>query len=140
MGMSVHLDIVSAEEQVFSGRAELIVATGILGEIGIKPGHAALLSELKPGKVEVTKLGGAVEYFYISGGFLEVQPDIVTVLADTAIRAKDLDEAEAEKAKLRAEEALHNKQENFDFASAQASLAEAMAQIQLIKKLRSVKQ
>ena len=102
MAVSVHVDIVSAETEIFSGLAEMVVATGSLGELGIAPGHAPLLSELRPGQVRVIKQGGEEELYYISGGMLEVQPHFITILADTAIRADDLDEAAALEAKEKA--------------------------------------
>ncbi|OYW87088.1 MAG: F0F1 ATP synthase subunit epsilon, partial [Pseudomonadales bacterium 32-61-5] len=107
MAMTVHCDIVSAEEELFSGLVEMVVAHGNLGDIGILPGHAPLLSDLKPGPVRVIKQGGEEEIFYISGGFIEVQPNMVKVLADTATRAKDIDEAAAQAAVKAAEKALH---------------------------------
>ncbi|NKB46480.1 MAG: F0F1 ATP synthase subunit epsilon [Legionellales bacterium] len=134
--MSVHLDIVNAQGQIFSGLAESISATGYLGEIGIMPGHAPLLTELKPGQVRVVKQGGELEVFYISGGMLEVQPHHVTVLADAAQRADSLDEAAALEAKKCAEEALANRDADFDYSKAAAELARAVAQIRAIEKLR----
>jgi F-type H+-transporting ATPase subunit epsilon len=136
MAMSVHLDIVSAQEQIFSGLAESVSATGLLGEIGIMPGHAPLLTQLKPGQVRVVKQGGEQEIFYISGGMLEVQPHHVTVLADTAQRADSLDEAAVLEAKKRAEEALANRDADLDYSKAAAELARAIAQIRAIEKLR----
>jgi F-type H+-transporting ATPase subunit epsilon len=136
MGMSVHLDIVSAQEQIFSGLAESVSATGLLGEIGIMPGHAPLLTQLKPGQVRVVKQGGEQEIFYISGGMLEVQPHHVTVLADTAQRADSLDEAAVLEAKKRAEETLANRDADLDYSKAAAELARAIAQIRAIEKLR----
>jgi F-type H+-transporting ATPase subunit epsilon len=136
MAMSVHLDIVSAQEQIFSGLAESVSATGLLGEIGIMPGHAPLLTQLKPGQVRVVKQGGEAEIFYISGGMLEVQPHQVTVLADTAQRADNLDEAAVLEAKKRAEEALANRDTDLDYSKAAAELARAIAQIRAIEKLR----
>ena len=134
--MSIHLNIVSAEGQIFSGLAEMVVATGILGELGIAPGHAPLLTQLKPGEVRVTHQGGQEEIFYISGGMLEVQPHCVTVLADTAIRAENLDEAAALAAKQKAEEALKNRETDFDYSKAAGELARAVAQIRLLKKVK----
>ena len=136
MAMSVHLDIVSAEEKIFSGLAEMVVATGELGEVGIAPGHAPLLTALKPGEVRVTKQGGKHEIYYISGGMLEVQPNCVTVLADVAARADSLDEAAAIEAKKKAEEALANREADFDYSRATAELARAVAQIRAIQKVR----
>ena len=140
MAMTVHVDIVSAEAAIFSGLAEMVVSTGELGELGIVPGHAPLLTSLKPGEVRVTHTGGQVEIYYISGGMLEVQPDRVTVLADTAVRADNLDEAAALNAKKHAEEALVHRTADFDYSKATAELARATAQIQAIKKLRKKSQ
>ena len=109
MAMTVHCDIVSAEKQLFSGLVELVVAAGVEGDLGVMPGHAPLLTRLKPGPVRVKKQNGDEEVFYVSGGFLEVQPKLVTVLADTAERAQDMDGAQAEEAKQRAKEALEGK-------------------------------
>ncbi|WP_301585919.1 F0F1 ATP synthase subunit epsilon [Stutzerimonas stutzeri] len=134
--MTVHCDIVSAEEELFSGLVEMVVAHGNLGDIGILPGHAPLLSDLKPGPVRVIKQGGEEEIFYISGGFIEVQPNMVKVLADTATRAKDIDEAAAQAAVKAAEKALNEKGADFDYGSAAARLAEAAAQLRTIEHLR----
>ena len=136
MAMTVHCDIVSAEEELFSGLVEMVVAHGNLGDIGILPGHAPLLSDLKPGPVRVIKQGGDEEIFYISGGFIEVQPNMVKVLADTATRAKDIDEAAAQAAVKAAEKALNEKGADFDYGSAAARLAEAAAQLRTIEQLR----
>ena len=136
MAMITHLDIVSAEKSIFSGPAEMVVATGLLGEVGITPGHAPLLTVLKPGEVRVTKQGGGEEIFYISGGMLEVQPQCITVLADSAERADSLDEAAAIEAKRRAEEAIANKDADFDYSVAAVELARAAAQIRAIHKAR----
>lgn len=136
MAMTTHLDIVSAEKSIFSGRAEMVVATGSMGEIGAVYGHAPLLTVLKPGEVRVTKQGGDVEVYYVSGGVLEIQPHCVTVLADEAERADSLDEAAALKAKEQAEKALHDKDANFDYTVAAAELARAAAQISAIRKVR----
>lgn len=136
MGMTVHCDVVSAEEKIFSGLVEMLVATGSEGELGIAPGHAALLTALKPGTVRVIKQGGEEEIFYVSGGYLEVQPGLITLLADTALRAGDMDEAAAEEAKREAEKALQNKTGDFDYSRAATELAEAAAQLRTIQKLR----
>lgn len=136
MAITTHLDIVSAEREMFSGLAEMVVVTGVLGEIGISPGHAPLLTVLKPGEVRVTKQGGAEDIYYISGGMLEVQPSCVTVLADTVERADNLDEAAALAAKMRAEEAIANKDTEMDYTVAAAELARAVAQIRAIHKAR----
>lgn len=136
MAMTVHCDIVSAEEELFSGLVEMVIAHGNYGDLGVLPGHAPLLTDLKPGPVRVIKQGGGEEIFYISGGFIEVQPDNVKVLADTATRAKDLDEAAAQAAVKAAEKALNEKGAEFDYGSAAARLAEAAAQLRTIHELR----
>ncbi|MDM8547376.1 F0F1 ATP synthase subunit epsilon [Candidatus Venteria ishoeyi] len=136
MTMTVHVDIVSAKEKIFSGLAEMVFAPAVMGEVGISPRHAPLLTTLKPGEVRVQIDPKTEESYFISGGMLEIQPHTVTVLADTALRAKDLDEAAALKAKEQAEALLANKQSDIDYAKAQAELIEAMAQIQAIEKLR----
>ncbi|WP_026069216.1 F0F1 ATP synthase subunit epsilon [Legionella tunisiensis] len=136
MARTTHLDIVSAEQEIFSGVVEMVVATGELGEIGIVPGHAPLLTILKPGEIRVTRQGGAQEIYYVSGGMLEVQPHYVTVLADTVERAEEIDEAAALAAKTRAEEAIANKGAELDYSRAAAELARAVAQIRAIQKLR----
>lgn len=136
MTMTVHVDIVSAEKEIFSGLAEMVFAPAELGEVGISPRHAPLISKLKPGEVRV-KVSDKESYpFYISGGLLEVQPHLVTILADTAIRAKDIDEAAALEAKSRAEEALADKSSKIDYAKAQAQLLEAMMQLRTLDRLR----
>ncbi|KTD19565.1 F0F1 ATP synthase subunit epsilon [Legionella londiniensis] len=136
MAITTHLDIVSAEREIFSGVVEMVVATGEMGELGIVPGHAPLLTVLKPGEVRVTRQGGDEEIYYISGGMLEVQPYYVTVLADDVQRAESLDEAAALAAKARAEEAIANKDTNIDYSIATAELARAVAQIRAIQKVR----
>ena len=135
--MTVHVDVVSAEESIFSGLAEMVVVPGELGELGIYPRHAPLLTRIKPGSVRL-KLPNQSEdtLIYVSGGMLEVQPDLVTILADTAIRGGDLDEARALEAKRAAEDAMKNRTSDIDYAAAQAELAEAIAQLQAIQKLR----
>lgn len=133
---TVQCDIVSAEEELFSGRVEMVVAHGYMGDLGILPGHAPLISTIKPGPVRVIRQGGAEEVYYISGGFIEVQPYTVKVLADTAIRAADLDEAAAIEAKKAAEQALVNQSADFDYAAAAVRLAEAAAQLRTIHELR----
>lgn len=135
MSMTIHVDIVSAEASIYSGLAEMVFAPGELGELGIAPRHAPLVTRLKPGEVRVNT-GKEELDFFISGGILEVQPHVVTVLADTAVRAADLDEAKALAAKKQAEEALADKSSDIDFARAQAELAEAAAQLQAISRLR----
>ncbi|MCK0507573.1 F0F1 ATP synthase subunit epsilon [Aromatoleum anaerobium] len=137
MAMTVHVDIVSAEEQIFSGLAEFVALPGEAGELGILPGHMPLMTRIKPGAVRVKRPDQAEEELvFVAGGILEVQPGLVTVLADTAIRGKDLDEAKALEAKRIAEEALKNQSTELDYAKAQAELAEAIAQIAAIQKLR----
>lgn len=136
MAMTIHLDIVSAEKEIFSGLAELVVATGTLGEIGIAHGHAPLLTALVPGQVRIIKPGGVEAIYYISGGMLEVQPDTVTVLADVVQRAETLDEAKALRAKEKAEAALAHQVADFDYSKAATELARALAQIQAIRRMR----
>lgn len=135
MAMTMHVDIVSAEEEIYSGTAEMLFAPLETGEVGILPRHSPLIARLKPGEVRVRK-GGEDQYFYVSGGLLEVQPHVVTVLSDTAVRAKDLDEAAALEAQRRAEEALKGRTADIDFAKAQAELMEALAQQRIIRRLR----
>ncbi|QDE37970.1 F0F1 ATP synthase subunit epsilon [Luteibacter pinisoli] len=136
MTHTIRVDIVSAEAEIFSGEATLVVATGELGELGIAPRHAPLITRLKPGHVDVVGVNGDRQQFYVSGGILEVQPQVVTILADTAARAADLDEAAALKAKDEAEAALANRGEQLDVAEAQAKLAEALAQLQALERMR----
>ena len=136
MSITTHLDIVSAEQDIFSGIVELVVATGELGEIGISPGHAPLLTILKPGEVRITLPGGEEDVYYVSGGMLEVQPYCVTVLADAVERADSLDEAAALAAKARAEEMIANKSADLDYSVAATELARAVAQIRAIQKVR----
>ena len=136
MAITTHLDIVSAEREIFSGIVEMVVATGELGEIGITPGHAPLLTVLKPGEIRVTLPGGEEEIYYVSGGMLEVQPYYVTVLADAVERADNLDEAAALAAKARAEEMIANKGAELDYSMAAIELARAIAQIRAIQKVR----
>ncbi|WP_339080683.1 F0F1 ATP synthase subunit epsilon [Pseudomonas sp. TMP9] len=136
MAMTVHCDIVSAEGEIFSGLVEMVIAHGNLGDLGIAPGHAPLLTDLKPGPIRLIKLGGEAEVFYISGGFLEVQPSLVKVLADTVQRAADIDEAAAQEALKAAEKALHEKGAEFDYGSAAAHLAEVAAQLRTVQQLR----
>lgn len=137
MGTVFHVDVVSAEEAIYSGAAEFLVAPGEAGELGIYPHHTPLLTRIKPGSVRIkVPLHQEEELVYVSGGILEVQPDVVTILADTAVRGADLDEAKALDAKRRAEEAMKDRSSAIDYAKAQAELAEAMAQLQAIQKLR----
>ncbi len=136
MAMTMHVDIVSAEAEIFSGPAHMVFAPGVMGELGIMPRHAPLLTRLKPGEVRVRTPEGEEEFFYVSGGVLEIQPHSITILSDTAQRAKDLDEAAALEAKHHAEQRLQDQVSEFDYAQAQTELAEAMAQLQAIQKLR----
>lgn len=136
MAMTIHCDIVSAEEEVFSGLIELLVATGTEGDLGISYGHAPLLSALRPGPVRIKKQGGEEEIYYVSGGFLEVQPYTVTILADTALRAHDMDESAALEAKKRAEQALANQSGELDYSVAAIHLAEAAAQLRTLQAIR----
>jgi F-type H+-transporting ATPase subunit epsilon len=133
---TIRCDIVSAEEEIFHGNAQMVIATGEMGELGIAPRHAPLITRLKPGQVRVQLENGEEQFFYVSGGILEVQPTVVTILADTAIRAKDLDEAAARNAKHEAERALANRTDAMEVAQAQAQLAQAMAQLQALDRLR----
>jgi F-type H+-transporting ATPase subunit epsilon len=137
MAMTVHVDVVSAEESIFSGLVEMVVVPGEVGELGIYPRHAPLLTRIKPGSVRL-KLPNQDEptLIYVSGGMLEVQPSLVTILADTAIRGADLDEARSLEAKRAAEEAMKNRASDIDYAKAQAELSEAVAQLQAIQKMR----
>ncbi len=135
MAMTIHVDIVSAEQEIFSGAAEMVFAPSVNGEVGVLPRHAPLLTKLRPGEVRV-QTGEGEEFFYVSSGILEIQPHCVTVLADTALRAKDIDEAAALEAKQRAEEAMKDRKSEIDYAKAQIQLAEAMAQLQTVQKIR----
>ncbi len=137
MAMTIHVDIVSAEKALYSGSAEVVIAPGQRGELGIHPRHTPLLTTLKPGTVRIKVPDRAEEEMvYVSGGILEVQPHVVTILSDTAIRGSDLDEAKALEAKRAAEEAMKNREATLDYAQAQAELAEAIAQLATIQKLR----
>ena len=137
MAMTVHVDVVSAEEEIFSGLAEIVSLPGESGDLGILPGHAPLLTRIRPGTVRIRVPNQAEEeVIFVAGGMLEVQPNLVTVLADTAIRGRDLDEAKAMEAKKRAEEAMTNKQQEVNYAAAQAELAEAIAQLATIERFR----
>lgn len=138
MAITMHLDIVSAEKPIFSGVVEMVVASGELGEVGLTPGHAPLLTVLKPGEIRVTLQGGTQEIYYVSGGMLEVQPYSVTVLADTVERADHLDEAAALAAKARAEEMIASKSADVDYSLATIELARAVAQIRAIQKARKM--
>ena len=136
MAITTHLDIVSAEREIFSGIVTMVVATAEMGEVGIVPGHAPMLALLKPGEVRITLPSGEQELYYVSGGMLEVQPFYVTVLADAVERADSLDEAAALAAKARAEEAIANKDAELDYSVATTELARAVAQIRAIQKVR----
>ncbi len=136
MAMTMKLNIVSAEKEIFSNLAEMVICPGEMGDLGILPQHSQLLSTLKAGEVIITEQGGKQESVYISGGLLEVQPHVVTILSDTALRASDLDEHAAQAAKQRAEEELKDQESEINFAVAEAQLAEALAQLKLIEKLR----
>jgi F-type H+-transporting ATPase subunit epsilon len=133
---TIRCDIVSAEAEIFHGNAQMVIATGEMGELGIAPRHAPLITRLKPGQVRVILENGEEQFFYVSGGILEVQPQVVTVLADTVVRGADLDEASARKAKDDAERALLNRTDAIEVAEAQAQLAQAVAQLQALEHLR----
>jgi len=137
MAMTIHVDVVSAEEQIFAGLAEFVVLPGESGELGILPGHTQLMTRIRPGTVRL-KLPARdeEELIFVAGGMLEVQPNCVTVLADTAIRGRDLDEAKAIEAKKHAEEAMRNRSSELEYAKAEAELATAIAQLQAIQRLR----
>ncbi|MDX1557142.1 MAG: F0F1 ATP synthase subunit epsilon [Xanthomonadales bacterium] len=136
MSKTIRCDIVSAHEEIFSGEAAMVFATGMVGELGISPRHAPLITQLKPGPVRVQQPDGDEAMFVVGGGILEVQPHVVTVLADTAVRAADLDEAAASRAKEEAERALQDSTGKMEIAEAQAKLAEAVAQLQALEQLR----
>lgn len=137
MANTIHVDVVSAEESIYSGEAEFVVLPGVMGELGVYPKHTPLITQIKPGEVRIKIPGQAEEQIvFVQGGFLEIQPDVVTVLSDTAIRAKDLDEAKALQAKQAAEQAMQNKASKEDVARAEAELAGAVAQLAAIRRLR----
>ena len=136
MAKTIHVDIVSAEQEIFSGEADMLIAPGEGGELGILPEHTPLLTRVKPGTVRVQRAGAEEEVIYVSGGMMEVQPDRVTILADTSVRAHDLDEAKALEAERLAREALNNRTGAVEIAQAQAELAEAAAQLSAIRRLR----
>lgn len=140
MAMTIHVDVVSAERSLFSGLAEFVVVPAAMGEVGIYPRHTPLLTRIKPGLVRL-KLPDRdeEEVIYVSGGLLEVQPQMVTILADTAVRGRDMDEVKAQEAKQRAEEALQDRTASIEYAQAQAELAESVAQLQAIQRLRKQK-
>lgn len=137
MAMTMHCDIVSAEKSIFSGRVEMVVATGTLGDLGVAPGHAPLITGLIPGPVRLIKDGGDEEVFYVSGGYLEVQSGVVTLLADTALRADDVDEAAAVEAMEEAERAMQDSSAELDYGTAAAQLAEAAAQLRALRQLKN---
>lgn len=140
MAMTIHVDIVSAEASIYSGLAEFVVVPAEMGEVGIYPRHTPLLTRIKPGSVRIKPAGKDEEdLIYVSGGILEVQPGVITILSDTALRGADLDEARALEAKRQAEEAMRNRTSSMDYARAQAELAEAVAQLAAIQKLRKIK-
>lgn len=136
MATSMQVEVVSAEREIFSGEATMLVATGIAGDLGIMPNHAPLLTQLKPGDVRVFTESGEEQVIYVSGGILEVTPKVVTVLSDTALRAEDLDEAAALETQKRAQQALADKKADIEWAKARAELAQAAAQLAAIKKLK----
>ncbi len=136
MSMTIHCDIVSAEQEIFSGLAEMVVATGALGDLGISYGHAPILTSLEPGPVRVKNQAGEEQIYYVSGGYLEVQPGTVSILADTALRADDIDEAAALEAQKEAEQALANQSGDFDYGRAASQLAAAAAQLRTIQQIR----
>lgn len=136
---TIHVDVVSAEESIFSGEAKFVALPGENGELGILPQHTPLITRIKAGAVRIQGADGKEEFIFVAGGILEVQPNAVTVLADTAVRGKDLDEAKALEAKAAAEEALKNAKSDIDLAAAQAELAELAAQIAAARKLRGMK-
>jgi F-type H+-transporting ATPase subunit epsilon len=139
MAITMHCDIVSAEEEIFSGTVEMVFAPAEMGEVGIMPRHSPLIARLRPGEVRVQIDGKDDVFFFVSGGMLEVQPHMVTILADTAIRARDLDEAKAVEAKQHAEDILASKQTEFEEAKALAELAEAAAQLRMLQKVRAMR-
>lgn len=136
MAMTMHVDVVSAEKAIFSGLAEFMAAPGTQGELGIYPRHAPLITRIKPGSIRIQVPNAEEEVFFVSGGILEIQPGVVTVLADVAIRGRDIDEAKALEAKQAAQEAMQNKASEVDYARAQAELVEAVAQLETIEKIK----
>ena len=139
MSMTIHLDVVSAEQELFSGTISAVIAPAVMGDVGIYPRHTPLVTSLRPGELKIEIDGHEDQYLYVSGGILEVQPHVVTVLSDTAIRAEDLDEAKALEAKQRAEDALKDQKGDFDAAKAQAELVRAAEQLRMIEKLRKLR-
>ncbi|CAD6549281.1 MULTISPECIES: F0F1 ATP synthase subunit epsilon [Paraburkholderia] len=140
MAATIKVDVVSAEENIFDGQAKFVALPGEAGELGILPGHTPLITRIRPGAVRIVAEDGGEEFVFVAGGILEVQPGAVTVLADTAIRGKDLDEAKATEARKRAEETLQNAGSNLEYATAQAELAYAVAQLAAIQRLRKMNQ
>lgn len=136
MAMTVHCDIVSAEEKIFSGRVEMVIVAGVLGDLGIAPGHTPLLTQLKPGPIRLILQNGEEEIFYASGGFVEVQPHLVSILSDTALRADDVNEAAALEAKKLAEQAMSEQNSEIDHAMASVQLAEAVAQLRTLNSIK----
>ena len=136
MALTLHLDVVSAEKELFSGTISAVFAPAVMGDVGIYPRHTPLVTTLRPGELKIEIEGKEDQYLYVSGGILEVQPHVVTVLSDTAIRAEDLDEAKAREAKQRAEDALRDQKGDFDAAKAQAELVRAAEQLRMIERLR----
>ena len=140
MAMTIHVDIVSAEASIYNGSAESVIVPAEMGEVGIFPRHAPMLTRIKPGSVRIQKpMGEGEDVIFVSGGILEVQPHVVTILSDTAVRGADLDEARAQEAKARAEEAMKNRSSAMEYAQAEAELAMAIAQLQTIEKMRRLK-
>lgn len=136
MAMTIHVDIVSAEREIFSGLAQMVFANAELGEVGISPSHAPLITRLLPGEIRIKINANETQEYYVSGGILEVQPHLITVLADTVIRAKDIDEAAALEAKIKAEEAMQESTSKIDYAKAQAQLIEAVTQLKALERLK----
>jgi len=136
MATTVHCSIVSAEEEIFSGQVEMVVASGTIGELGIYPGHTSLLTGVRPGAVRLKLEGGEEQIFFASGGYIEVQPDAITILADTALRADDLDEAAAKAAQDKAEKELADNKSDIDFGRVQADIQETAAMLRTIRKYR----
>ena len=138
MTKTIRCDIVSAHKEIFSGEVAMVFATGVAGELGISPRHAPLITQLKPGPVRIQDSAGEEQFYFVSGGIIEVQPHVVTVMADTAMRGEDLDQAAAESAKAEAERALADRTGEMEIAEAQAKLLEAVAQLQAMERLRKI--
>jgi len=138
MAMTIHVDVVSAEQEIYSGLAEFVLVPAEMGDLGITPRHTPLLTRMRPGEIKIRNAEGKEEYIYVSGGILEIQPRMITILSDTAARTKDLDEAAVMNAKRRAESALADQKEGFEFAKATAELAEAVAQLRAIERIRKM--